>query len=359
MKKVAITTLFSVNLGNRLQNYALQQLLREFDLDVFSVYYDEMKLNNLHNGKHMLKIGLGFIGFRKYRYAYLDYRRKVRFDKFNNIYINLGEKIEFTKTDSLNEKYDYFVTGSDQVWHNWHNSHDELRYFYLMFADKKKRLSYAPSLGLSEFPVEDIEVHKKGLSEMALLSCREKIGCQMIFDLIQCDAEWLLDPTMLLARDEWEQIERTPQKIPKSKYVLVYKLGESVQSERFFIEEYAKENQCEVIDVFDKMQEDYYDVTPDEFVYLVHNAEFVFTDSFHATVFSILFHKQFLVFSRTQAKGEKMETRMESLFELFGLENRWYTDGMTLDACKFDDVEDVLEEQKKKTIEYFNKYIGD
>ena len=156
MRKVAIITLYSTNIGNRLQNYALQQILRQHAFDTYTYWYSLKPIGI----KKLIKRFLGWIHVRKFRIDFAAWNRMCKFEEFTVKYIKKGKKINLNKKIKYEDEFEYYVTGSDQVWHNWHKSENELEYFYLTFVPKEKRIAFSASIGLAEFPSEDMEMHR-------------------------------------------------------------------------------------------------------------------------------------------------------------------------------------------------------
>lgn len=355
MRKVALITLYDSNIGNRLQNYAVQQILQRHGFQSCTYWYT-LKLTAAKKIKSAVKIILGcFIS--RYRTCFVQWKRKKRFEKFTEKYIKKGKKINVYKKIRFEDKFAYYVTGSDQVWHNWHNFEQELEYFYLQFVPREKRISFAPSIGLNKFPDEDTEIHRRGLNGMKALSCREKAGCELIQELTGREAELLSDPTMLLDKSEWIKIEKKPEYEVSDKYILLYFLGRTESYVNHTINEYAEEHNCKIINIFDRNLKKQYLTAPDEFIYLIHHAAYIFTDSFHACAFSIIFEKDFLVCSREEAAHEKMGTRIDNLFEKFQMESRWYVPNRQIDCCNYKKRTIILEEEKKKADEFIDRYM--
>ena len=229
MKKVLLVTLQGANLGNRLQNYALQTVLEKMGIEISTPVYQETS-SCLVKIKLLVKNILAFLGNKKYNFAILQEKRSKAFEEFSEKYIHNRIKVTFDSVYSKDwSEYKYAITGSDQVWHNWSNTKKELEYFYLMFMPKEKRISYAPSFGFTEFPQADISTHKKGLEEMRCLSCREENGKNLIFNLTKKKAELLIDPVFLLKRKEWEKIEKRPDYVLTEPYMVVYFLGNETE----------------------------------------------------------------------------------------------------------------------------------
>ena len=141
------------------------------------------------------------------------------------------------------------------------------------------------------------------------------------------DALVVPDPTLCLSREQWGQVEKKPTFADDQPYVLTYFLGNETNKYRRFIEAYAKQAGTKIINLFDMREPEYYATDPAEFVWLIHHAKAMFTDSFHGTVFSIIFHTPFLVFDRIESGGTKMSSRIETLLKMTNLENQQFGKG--------------------------------
>lgn len=237
--------------------------------------------------------------------------------------------IRFTnyKVDSLESKkisltnYDYFIIGSDQVWNP-----NYLRTSSIDFAAFKRNgiaVALAASFGISEISTETANQIKPWIDRISYLSVREEAGKKILNQISNKDVDILCDPTMALDVCEWKKLENRPQKNIVKKYILTYFLGNKTREYTKFIKKIAKNNQCEIINLWDINSPDFYDIGPDEFLWLIDNSEYVLTDSFHAVVFSIIFKKKFIVFKRVE-DGKTMNSRIETLLNKFNLYERMY-----------------------------------
>ncbi len=222
--------------------------------------------------------------------------------------------------EKLNE-FDFFSTGSDQVWNPTYPHTSEIK--FLSFTENRKKLTFAPSFGISELPEYVKEPYAKWLGEIPMISVREARGAEIIKELTGKDATVICDPTLTVSRDEWESIEKTPSFPTDTPYALTYFLGNETNKYRRYIDSVAKEKGLKVINLFDLREPQYYGVGPAEFIYLIHHAEAVFTDSFHAAVFSIIFKRDFAVFDRVE-DGRSMGSRLKTLLGTFSLIERAY-----------------------------------
>lgn len=323
MKRAGIITLFGeYNFGNRLQNYAVQEVLKKRGIEPETIKYvgleDDVPV--IKNQK--------------------DKDRLIKFKKFN-------ENIDFAKDTlykeyevpkSIVEGYDYIVMGSDQI---WNFTFDKIFSDKALgtFVPKEKRVSLSASFGVDFTPEEGTELYeicKNGLSDIKNISVREDAGKEIVKKLTgREDVEVLIDPTMMLDESDWEKVMKKPDNLKTDKYILKSFLGNASKEALKEIKRVAKENNCEIIDVSDK-KSPYYDIGPAEFLYLEKNAFIVVTDSFHACVFSILFSTPFVVFKREGGNLKSMYSRIETLLEKFDMKNRVFDKKITSDIFNND-----------------------
>lgn len=340
MKKVAIVTIYdNNNYGNRLQNYATQEVMRKLNFDATTLKNSYLLNKDCTNAKHIVQVIKFCV---RYIQGYVkNFTRRVRFNEFNKN-IKLSKKY-VTKYNiaKLNEKFDYFVCGSDQVWNPEFRRMTE--FDLLEFADNKKKVSFSASFGSSVLDDEYLNKAEKELKKFKAISVREEAGKTIAKELTKReDIEVLVDPTMLLKKDEWKKLEKKPEKLEKGKkYILNYFLGEISKEKKDIIENFAKEKEYEIINILDT-KSPFYKTGPSEFLYLIHNAEIVFTDSFHACVFSILYNKPFYVIERVEKGMKNMNSRIDTLLNKMGLQNRKF------EAVIENDCEGIYEEVNKK-----------
>lgn len=361
MKNALLITLQdNNNIGNRLQNYALQTALEQYGCNV----------TNLDNGyttkptqkqiiKNNIKKCLGKLGNKKYadksKEFFNSQLRRLANTSFTNKYISDIKQVTYANAFSQPwNSYDFAITGSDQVWHNWHKDPKELPYYYLEFMPEEKRVSYAASFGFEEFPEEDKAEHIKGLQGMHAISCRESSGCTLIKRETGRDAVHVLDPTLLLSADDWRQAEAPiPENlhINNSRYAFLYFLGEVPNEYQKFIDDLQTTREVKLIDFMDLKDEAIARCGVGEFLSLIDNADYVLTDSFHCTVFSILFQKEFTVFRRKGEGFEKMFGRIEDLLRMTGNTDKAF------DKIPEDSNALSFEKLKENSIKYLEEVI--
>lgn len=322
-KILLITLVGTFNFGNRLQHYALQTAIERLGYEVDSLTVRPLPTALFKQKvKNVVKSVLVRSGFRRYQHTLSRSRRTEGCLEFNSRYL---KNMVYMPVEQVPEAdwsdYSCAVTGSDQVWHNWHDKYipDELSYYYLEFIDPGKRISYAPSFGFMSFLEEDLEMHRQGLMGIRALSCREQEGCDLIYELTGRTAQKVLDPTLLLTAKEWAIIEKNPRFQTPDKYLIQFFLGEITDEYQMEIRRIANLRGLTVIDVNDIDDPKRYGTSPAEFVWLVHHADTICTDSFHASVFSITFGRNLRVFRRKQERMEDMFGRLHDLLAPLGL----------------------------------------
>ncbi len=318
MKKVAIVTLYGENnYGNRLQNYAVQKTLEKMGCEVETIVAIEKSKQ-----KRSLKFYIANILAETLpcivKRINADFIRHKSFKNFTKKYIPTRYILtEGTFPNSLNDEYDYYVAGSDQIWNpNFRDVKKNYYNMFLRFVPKDKRICFSPSIGVSKLPDEWIEKFTEGFNGFNELSVREETGARIIKELSGKDAKVLIDPTLMFDKDEWLKVSKK-SKAPKKPYVLEYFLGERDNEKLNAI---AKENNLSRVTLLDRNNSDIYVSGPGEFIDLVSKADMICTDSFHACVFSILFGKPFIVYKRKD-KTQDMYSRIDSLLNLFNVES--------------------------------------
>ena len=330
MKVAIITINDNNNYCNRLQNYALQKYLfsklkiEKVDTIWYDPQYTYISSINIFSWKTWIKYFINWKNQRTYlKKEYLkDNIRMYNISKFTK---KISTRLDFKIKDNLSREYDYFITGSDQVWNPnfWSKRYNHASIRFLKFVPKEKRIAYAASIAIPEIPKDKEQFFKDSLNEMKTISMREKAGAELVKKLTGRDVSVLVDPTILLSKEEWQKIELKPEWYSGEKYILTYFLGNPSP----VIEKIAKKNNWKIYNLMDKSNLDLYASRVEEFVYLIEHAELVATDSFHACVFSILMNTPFLVVNRKEKGMADMTSRIDTLLELFGYQNRYIVNG--------------------------------
>ncbi|MGN0363532.1 MAG: polysaccharide pyruvyl transferase family protein [Bilifractor sp.] len=356
-KKVLQVTLYdNRNIGNRLQCYALYQLLVDRHCEVTLLrdrreYQPGRKVVLKNRIKHLL----GILGSKEYKTKYKlwtgDLSRNAAMQQFSDKY--LGKVIDASDgVDHIDfSKYELGIVGSDQVWHHWNDDDGELPYFYLEFLPVEKRTAYAASFGFDDFRRDDILQHKKGLQGMHYISCREARGCELVRELTGKDVPHVLDPTLIFDALKWKLLEKDANSFAKSQqdYVFIYFLGNI--TEEYHAEIVKKAAGKQIINFGNLEDADIAACGPIEFLYLIDHADYVITDSFHCTVFSILFNKPFTVVRRQQEGFDNMFGRIEELLISTGNEDK------ALGGVDRSIVEESFENMKTRSLKYLDEIL--
>lgn len=316
MKKVAIMTINSINYGNRLQNYALQEIVRSFEFEVETI----RRTKNIHQSKKVRRYLKGYLRELKGTREGLFHRFDRKYIKFSKYSASPNEV-----SDRLDSAYDFFVAGSDQIW-NPHFGHIVGTSDLLSFVKDKKKIAYAASIGVDEIPEDQLEKFKHAWERFDALSVREREAAKIIRACTGREAEVLLDPTLLFDAEWWARIENRPACMPKGNYILEYRLGKVSEQINNYLAFCQSERAREVLSIMEKGTDGRRPaVGPAEFLYLIHHADMVVTDSFHALAFSSIFHTPVKVFPRA---GIDMSSRIVSFAETVGLEHHFSNDGV-------------------------------
>lgn len=352
MKIGVITITDRENYGNRLQNYAVQTVLEKRGHKVETIRKSRYKENLLCKIKLVVRKTTGI------KYA-RNWKRYVSFKKFNNKCIKFSRY--YIKSDDIDEKlsskYDLFVCGSDQIWNPEFEFNSDSE--YLSFVTGKKKIALAASIGLHDIPDEK-KSHIKGLlKSFGHISVREEKAKELIQELYDSEISVICDPTIMLTAEEWTRIEKRPRKFPYKKYILCYILGKYTQNMIEKIKEMAGDKYHVVFLEHDCYNfkittEEEFSYGPSEFVWLVRNAEKIITDSFHATVFSLLYEKKFCVISDGEAT-ENMGSRFEQLSLTYCIKNIYAEQENFENVAEVD--YDYVKDQMNQQREIFNNFL--
>jgi hypothetical protein len=339
LSKTALVSVWNHNYGSLLQTYAIQQYLLKANYDNEIIYYKENSVL-----KRILRFSNSAYTVSKFKiiirqlYIKLFYKdiggelekRSNKFEQFKKDHL-LFSNIIVGSNNLIDEikNYDQVVLGSDQV---LHPANLLMNYFNLNFVPSSmKKIGFAPSFGVSSIPENQKNRTKNYLKRFEHLSVREIAGKKIVKDLTGRDVPVVCDPTLLVKKKIWDDlIAEVPKK--EVNYIFCYFLGENPKH-RSFANELKKLTGFEIItlkylDEFVKSDMDFGDISPfevgpSEFVSLISNAEYVLTDSFHASIFSIIYHRKFFTFNRfAETKGKSTNSRISSLFKTLNLNNR-------------------------------------
>lgn len=371
MKKVGILTINDyTNYGNRLQNYAAQEVITSLGFKVVTLVHNRQnqvtvknslkyKVNKMINLSNTEKITLLKSKYNNFRYKRLRQKKIINFKDFTNKFITESH-FSISKRNIQQEdikEFDYFVTGSDQVWNPTFGFGTGID--FLEFAPLEKRIAYAPSFGISKLPHENMEFFKEQISKMNWLSVREEAGAAIIKELTGRESKVIVDPTLMLTKAEWLSVSEASPVKPAKKYLLTYFLGGQSKQRYKEITKIATEKNLKIVNLADLGNMKYYTVNPSEFIDFINSAEIFCTDSFHGVVFSIILEKPFIIFDR-EGNGPKMNSRIETLLKKFQLESRsWNNNKNKKDifTIDFTHIPPILESERLKALNYLTEAL--
>ena len=329
--KIGILTLrLHNNYGGILQAYALQTVLERMghNVEVIDIKSSNSlplwKLPLIYTKRLLMKFLLG----KNIRIFLESYERKhwpmmCQFTyKFIDKYIH---RFSFDDVKDLyREDLDAYIVGSDQVWRPGYFG--KIEHAFLDFTEGQNilRISYAASFGVDkwEYTMQQTVNCRNLIQNFNAVSVREKSGIDLCKRYLLHDAEWVLDPTMLLNKDDYVNLIAAAN-TPKSKGNLMYYLLDEAPAIMDFIHRISEEKGLTPFRVGSKVNdrtaplEERIQPPLEEWLRGFYDADFVVTDSFHACVFSIIFRKQFVVVGNMK----RGMSRFESLLEMFGLQN--------------------------------------
>ena len=390
MKKTAIVSCyFQHNYGSMLQAYATQMALDKLDyenetIDIAGFNHEIKKAKILYFAKASLtsdilisKLGMAknvlIKKFSKNDYARLSKVRSDRFDAFGKKYFRLSSR--YSSKEELGKKcdenYSSVLVGSDQLWLPGNIAAD---YYTLNFVPTTvNSIAYATSFGQSSLPKDSAKKATIFLKKIKHIGVREESGQKLVKKLAGRNVPVVCDPTLLFTGDEWMKIQKK-EPIIKGKYILCYFLGNN-PPHREFAEKLKKETGCKIValthlDEFVKSDEGYadetpYNIDPADFLNLIRNAEYVCTDSFHCSVFSILYKKEFYTFRRyNRNTRQSTNSRLGTLFKITGIEGRLLAGDEKIVDClniktDFDEAHKKLAGVRQQSYEYLKVALQD
>lgn len=317
--KLAIVTWITYhNFGTFLQAYALQQVIRTLGYENV-ILSDKRLVNEITPKVNPFRKVLSYV-----YHLLIDHwglNKNLRdasdaYESFKDNYLRIDNT--WNSDQDLNDHYDIFVCGSDQIW----SPVIPLQaYYYLAFTNKKK-IAYAPSIGQTSYPETRKEIVKDLLEDFSALSIRERQGASLLREFVDKPVETVMDPTLLLPSEQWCQL------IGHSKVDIPYVLCYLLTFNPFYLDcvkRFAENHHMRLkLFVLDKRYLSYAEIPvfagPVEFLREIRGASYFFTDSFHGTVFAIHFEKWFRVFKRfDEGASNNQNSRIENLLGICGL----------------------------------------
>lgn len=387
MKTATVTWVTYNNYGTLLQAYALQQQLEKMginntilsDCKVLQVFKHEYikkeedhitdivsengrcrLYNLLMNPKRISRVILARANRKEYERPYMESQEKCDF--FKQTELKIYDEVNPNDLEDLNKLFDVFIAGSDQVWAVFEKMFNP--YYYLEFAHKKK-ISYAPSLGTTIISKQRAERIKNLLSDFSAISVREKASAGQLSKFLKRDVEWVADPTLLQDRFFWSEFAA---EIPvrKRKYIFCYFL----ENKAWYFE-YAKgvarKLNFEIVlmpNRWEYLSSQYVvktGVGPKEFVSLIQHADYVLTDSYHGSIFSLIFERSFQYLLRFDTDDPNSQNiRVQSLFDYLDLNQRIVTEervGDLKEGIDYEKINKKIDCFRQKSIDYLESAL--
>ena len=375
-KLALLAPFMGANFGTLLQAYALSRYLHNQGINCEYIHYTSVRksnffervvkkihriINNPHHNKLVEYRGIDDYSFMN-KSPYKEWQ--LIMDAFSKQYIPCSNILYNDLTiRQCNKVYDSFIVGSDQTWSIERNERYAL--YFLPFAKNNKSLfSYAPSFGTTMLTKYHEGLILKYLPKFAILSCRERKNADSLSRLLRKSVFYVLDPTMLFNKEQWGELSEPVFGLPQ-KYILVYALGERDAISKFA--EYIGEQQN--IPVYYILTRPKYEtkknvlsqLNPFQFLFALLHASTIVTDSFHGTLFSINFEKNFYSFYKRDPDVCVLNDndRMDELLSTFQLQNRLIKDSLYSQnaSINYESVRPIVEELRQKSYEYINLII--
>jgi hypothetical protein len=378
--KIGIVTLpFNWNYGGILQTYALQNVLKELGHEAITIN---------RNSKIIMPLRMKILSFGKRFLLRYVFQKKVvvrtwlreneikklrqNTDRFIDKHIKVTELLQNEKEFNMLNKYNFetYICGSDQVWRPRYSPNIENHFLgFLPESSTVKRVAFAASFGVDhwEYTTAQTEACRKLAKRYDAISVREDSGVKLCEKHLGVKAQQLLDPTLLIPREEYVKLVEQDD-IPKNTGSLLnYVLDQSPEKKKM-IDTIAIELELKTFSTMPK--NDFSNISKNRIEDCIFppvtnwirgfmDAEFVITDSFHGTAFSIIFNKPFIAIGN----AKRGITRFTSLLNTLGLEDRLVTDTeadilpLVRTKIDFDFVNQKLEQKKKEAFFFLKKAL--
>ena len=366
MKIGILTWLHNGNYGSILQAYALQKALRNQGYQTENIDYAPStvkKVENLIKNKNSLKLFLE---------KWDDYcakkvagsprelsEKQKKFEDFRENYINITRRYSSPKeVATIDGEYDAYICGSDQIW-----SPVLLNpvFYFDFLSDTERKIAYACSFGVSSIKGKKATKITNYLNRFDYISVRESSGCEIVKNLIGKVVPVMPDPTLLLQRTDWDKVSK--YNLNLNKYIFCYFLSWNEDYWKY-VENVSQQLGYQIVIVPSVKQTYQVDakilknIGPEEWVGLVKNASYVITDSFHGTVFSIIYNKPFTVLKRFSDDNPRSQnSRIYTLLEHYNLTNRLGINTDIFNLQEYTKVNSQVEYDRRYALEWLNNVL--
>lgn len=385
MKPIGLVTCyFHHNYGSMLQAFATEMIMQDMGLPYETIsckapinYMVENKLlyfaKKLMIGDWKMKLGKFKIDQAKRNNPIFLKNWAIRDAAFNKFADEMFHVSPYCKNrselETMATNYSAFLVGSDQLWRTDSVEHG---YYTLEWVpDGIRKIAYSTSIGVKEVPWFQVKKNRRFMNRFDYMALREQSACDLVYRLTGRKVQVVLDPTLLFTGDQWMKIQNK-EPLTKGKYIFCYFLGNN-PNQRDIVKELKDMTGMKIValqhlDEYIPSDEGFadeapYDVGPAEFLNYIRNAEYICTDSFHCSVFSILYKKKFFTFSRfSETAKQNTNTRIDNLLNITGLSERRVNAGMSVDEMlnlqlDFNNADKKLDELRKSSIDYLKNAL--
>lgn len=374
--KIGLVTLFNYNYGSALQCFSTQRYIQDNYGEC--VLIDKQRKGTVHSRLRTIALlcqkcitSPGSVRsiishFQAQRSGGLKISNNSlrEIERFVICYLNKKRYSYNTlKSIATTEEYNYFFTGSDQVWNGASVLGHDM--FFLRFAPQNKRIAWAPSFGSGEVSIYNKRSYTKYLSQFQALSVREQSGEKIIERLIGEKADILCDPVILFTGDQWRAYYSLNASFDiDTRYICLFFIDQISEKALSFIRQLAKTTGLKMLsfgyhyDSYDTLDNyTHYDGSPFDFLKCIDNAEIVITDSFHATIYSLLFHTNFYSFTRSYTHGQNQSSRITDLLMRINAMERFDSSEMKF-PMDFSFSDEFFQNEKAKMDAYLERNLG-
>ena len=320
-KKVGILTFQrTTNYGAQFQNYALQEYLKQFDdLEIEVINYENEKISATEKRVESSEYK-GIKGLIKY--ILIGKNRKIKwenFERFRKENIHLTKEYTKENIKQIENQYDFFLVGSDQVW-NTDITGNDFNYMLNFVTNDKKKYSYAASIGMDNINVNNKNKVINDLKKFQKINVREETAKALLEENGLTNVSVVMDPVFLIDKKTW--LEKMNLSFDKEKYIFVYMI-DNVKENMKKIKRLAKKEKLKVIyinnDIFNILGvKNIKDASPTEFLNYLYNSKYIITGSFHAICLSLIFNKDFYYILN---KKFKRNSRLTDLVQKANIKN--------------------------------------
>ena len=380
MKPIALVTCyFHHNYGSMLQAYATEMIMQQMHLPYQTIackapidYMEENKaiyiVKKLLIGDWKMKLGKMQIEREKKKNPVFARNWTIRDEAFNLFAKESFHLSPYCKNraelKAMANNYSAILVGSDQLWRTDSVEHG---YYTLEWVpDNIRKIAYSTSIGVKEVPWFQVEKNRRFMNRFDYIALREQSACDLVYKLTGRKVQVVLDPTLLFTGEQWMNIQQI-EPLTTDNYIFCYLLGNN-PDQRALIKQVQEKTGLKIValqhlDEYIPSDEGFadeapYNVGPREFLNYIRNADYIFTDSFHCSVFSILYKKQFFTFSRFSERAKQStNTRIDNVLSLTGLSQRRINSQSELNSildmpCNYKGVDERLDALRQSSMEY-------